>query len=447
MLKLKKYFFKRFKSTFLLCALCSLLFCAHGAHAATNLPNLAPPNIGDFGMWATANNQQMLINNLNNSFNAFQAPFQANAANALIGKYVPIEAKVGRALIGALSMIGDVLDRSLFGFIKILITVLFAFWIMLESYNLIKTGGDPKGAKEVGLDIAKKGLLVTVWFIILSNNPAQLFMWVFGPIISLGTEISDLILNSVTTAVGGTPLPDTCDAIRGYMADNPVPGNIINSTQAADLLCVPTRLSGFFYTCIAAGFRWMGEGFGDSAMTFFIGLAFVVIFVYNTWKFALQALGIIASLFFAVLFLPFTAVIETFGGGTSYKGPFGKLFEMFAGMFGKAKLNAQIMTFVNAVIYFIVLSVMAAIGMALLGEVADIDLESVTPSMTSDSFMTVLIVGCLVAYLANQAEKIAKDLGATVDSAFGKKVGDDIKGLWKSGVGGAKSWWKAAKGK
>ncbi|MDR1207691.1 MAG: hypothetical protein LBK26_04755 [Rickettsiales bacterium] len=413
--------------------------------AATNLPNVAPPNIGDFGMWATANNQQMLINNLNNSFNAFQNTFQTNAAQALVGKYVPIEAKVGRALIGALSMIGDVLDRSLFGFIKILITVLFAFWIFLEAYNLIKTGGDPKSAKEVALDIAKKGLLVAVWLIILSNNPAKIFMFVFGPIISLGAILSDMILNSVTSAVGGTPLPDTCDAIRNYMAGNPISGNIVNSAQAADLLCVPTRLSGFFYTCIAAGFRWMGEGFGNSAITFFIGLAFVVIFAYNTWKFALQALGIIASLFFAVLFLPFTAIIETFGGGASYKGPFGKLFEMFVDMFGKAKLNAQIMTFVNAVIYFIVLSVMAAIGMALLVEVADIDLQSVTPTMTSDSFMTVLIVGCLVAYLAGQAEKIAKDLGASVDKSFGEQIGKDIKDRWKHSAKSVQGWWKAIK--
>ena len=61
-------------------------------------------------------------------------------------------------------------------------------------------------------------------------------MTIFGPIISAGSYASDLILNSIAGAAG-TSLPDTCDAIR----------NFINGDRyTADLICMPTRLSGSF---------------------------------------------------------------------------------------------------------------------------------------------------------------------------------------------------------
>ncbi|MCL1902440.1 MAG: hypothetical protein FWG18_02310 [Alphaproteobacteria bacterium] len=439
-----------FKKLFLLCAIL-LPVLMGGAFADDNLPNpIGPADVTDFGMWATENNQKLFLGNIDNEFKAFSEDFSTRASKALIGEYVPVEAKIGRALIGALEMIGDVLDRSLFSFIKIFITILFAFWIFLEAYNLITKGGN---AKELGLNIVKKGLLVTVWFIILSNNPAQLFMWIMSPIITLGTMMSNMILDAVTS-VSGTSLPDTCATIHDYMAANPIRENIISSAHAADLLCVPTRLSAFFWTCVAAGFKWMGAGFGNSAMTFIIGAVFVIIFLYNIWKFALQALGIIVSLFFAVLFLPFTAIIETFGDGTTYKGPAATLFKAFADMFRGAKLDAQIKVFINAIIYFILLAIMAAIGLALLGEIVTTDLASTVPTIEQinmdDSFMTVLIVGCLVAYLANKAGDIAKGMGATLDKdseGLTKRFrGDAEYGLKQVGKGAG--WlWKTVRGK
>ena len=84
----------------------------------------------------------------------------------------------------------------------------------------------------------------------LGNNPGQIFMTIFGPIISAGSYASDLILNSIASA-SGTSLPDTCNAIREFIGPD---------RYTADLLCMPTRLSGFFYTCVAAGFKWMAAG-------------------------------------------------------------------------------------------------------------------------------------------------------------------------------------------
>ena len=407
-------------------------------------------------MWATENNQNLLMGHMRTDFDAFGAPIQEAAGKALVGEYVPIEAKIGRALIGGMSMIGDVLYRSLYPFIRILMLVLFAFWVFMEGYNLIKTGGagtkDDKGktsggdAMKVGFSIVKKAMWVLIWFILLSNDPAKIFMWVMSPIITLGTTMSNLILNAVANAAHAN-LPDTCHAIQTYMSAHPISENIINTSSAADMLCVPTRLSGFFYTAVAAGFKWMGAGIGHSAMTFAVGAVFVVIFIYNIWKFAIQAIGIIASLFLAVLLLPFTAVVETFGDGTTYKGPFGEFFTMFANMFGKTRLNAQMMTFVNATIYFIVLSVVAAIGMAILAQTVQTDFSAAMPLLTTtDGWIVTLIAGCLVAYLAGQAGTIAKDIGVTLDKSgmdFAKKVGDDVSKAWKNTTTSAKSWWKA----
>lgn len=270
-----------------------------------------------------------------------------------------------------------------------------------------------------------------------------------SPILAMGTYLSDVILNAVAAAAG-TSLPDTCNAIHGYMAQNPIGENVISSAAAADMLCVPTRLSGFFYTAVAAGFKWVWAGIGHSMMTFIAGIVFVVIFVYNIWNFALQALGVIASMFIAVLLLPFTAIAETFvkWKPSDNKSQLSKIFESFVKLFaGPQSLQDVIRVFVKALFYFIVLSVIAAIGMAILGEVATTDLASDVPTIESDSFMVVLICGALVAYLADQAEKIAKDFDATIDGDFGKKVGNDVKTVWKNTVKQVKEWRKVLKKK
>lgn len=400
-------------------AFCTLFFTG-SSYAEANVPTTS--DIGNYGLWATEHNRQLLINNLSTDISSFQG----NTQKAIVGDYVPVEARVGKALIGALDRVGQALQRSLFDFVRVLLVALFAFWLAFEAYNLIQSKGD---SKKLVLDIAKKTMLISIWIWVLGNNPGQIFMTIFGPIISVGSYASDLILNSITNAAG-TSLPDTCNAIRDFVGS-------ANNTYTADLLCMPTRLSGFFYTCVAAGFKWMAAGIGESALTFVAGAAFVVIFSINIWKFALLALGVITDLFLAILLLPFTAIQECFGKGTNLKGVAGNIFKAFAGIFKSASLSEQIMRFIKAVIYFVALALMAAIGAALLGGVVSTDLASATPSVQSDSFMSVLIVGCLVAYLVSKASKIAEKLTEDISKdkvggTFGEELGKDLLNAWKA---------------
>ncbi len=316
--------------------------------AASNIP---AGDVGNFGVWATEHNHQMFINNLRDDVAAF-------APAPLVDNFVPVEARVGRAFIGAMSMISDVLENSLVRFIVIFLIALFAIWTMLESYQMIKDGKG--GASKLVESIIKKGIGIAVWIAILEIGPAQLFMWIMGPIIAVGTYLSDLILNSVTAAAG-TTLPDTCAAIHGYVAANISGREILDATATANLLCVPTRLSGFFYTAVATGWQWMISGIGTSVFTFTAGLVFVVLFIYNAFNFALMALGVIADLFLGLMMLPFTAIAMTFGdaedkeyfgqkGATTYGGIAGNIFNQFLKLFTTETMSKQVERFINAAI-------------------------------------------------------------------------------------------------
>ncbi|MDR2412988.1 MAG: hypothetical protein LBD50_02125 [Rickettsiales bacterium] len=432
-------------------ACCALFagFCC-GSFAATNA------DIGNFGTWMTEQNQTLFVNGLTEDIKSFQSEFQQNV---LVKDYVPIEARVGRAFIGALSYVGQVLEKSLVRFISVFIIVMLAFWIMMESYQMIR---GKKKVREQLEAIVKKLVLATVWILVIEQGPAQLFMWIMGPILSIGTELSDLILNSVSAASGAI-LPDTCAAIHKYTAVAHTNDAFVNSAQTADLLCLTTRLSGFFSTAVAAGWKWMLAGIGTSALTFVAGAVFVVIFIYNMWKFALTALGVIADLFLVIIMLPFTAIaqvfggqdnqsdgmfgapIDAFGGGggkTSYDGYAGKIFNQFFELFKTQSLSAQIQKFIQSAIYFVSLSIVIALCAAILSGVVDSNLAAQVPTLKNDGFMITLIVGCLVAYLATKAGEIAKKLGGSIDESFGKQVGGDIKKIWGKTTGTAKNWWK-----
>ncbi|MCL2018010.1 MAG: hypothetical protein FWG80_04560 [Alphaproteobacteria bacterium] len=491
------FLIKRFFSNFnigraLLCFLLlfhlSMPLGAQTGNVQSNIPGSG--DIGPFGTWNTPSNLDIVKTNLS-EISRFQSQFQQNFTEedgmiVLKKDFVPIEARIGRAVIGAFSAIGKAIDRSLFGFITILIIVLFAFWIMMESYQVIKGDGKNVGdVKKLGLEIVRKGLWITICFILLSKNPAELFMWIMSPAITIGTYISDMILNAVTSAAN-VSLPDTCETIHEYMKQYPIRHAPISPEHTANLLCVPTRLTGFFYTCVSAGLKWMAAGInvpvglgvgmtaglavsaivsptaglttaavvstvtgvtsGGSAMTFFAGLAFVILFLYNIWKFAIQAIGVIARMFIIIIMLPFTALVECFDGSTNYKGPVAKIFESFAGMFKAVKLENQIKEFLNAIIYFIVLSIIAAIGLALLSPVISADLAE-TPTVQSSGFMIAIITGLLVMHLVNKAVDLAKDLGGSIDAKFGEQVEKDIKHYGKRGWETTKGWWKAIRKK
>ena len=255
--------------------------------------------------------------------------------------------------------------------------------------------------------------------------------------------MSDLILNAVAQTAGAT-LPDTCAAIRDYAAAHISPDAIIDANAAADIMCVPTRLSGFFYTAVAAGWKWMLAGIGHSMFTFIIGVAFIIIFLINIWKFALMALGVIADLFLAIFMLPFTAIAETVGK-TSYTGIAGTIFNGLLGLFKTENLSAQITRFINAAIYFVSLSIVVALCAAILSGVVDTNLAAQVPTIDNEGFMITLLIGCLVAYLADKAMKIAKDLGGSIDDSLGQQFGKDITKLAKNIRDQSKKYWKLYK--
>lgn len=424
---------KKIFSKIIICVLGAILIMP-GAFGATNLPTAG--DIGDHGVWTTQHNLDEFTSELSNDIDSFQAGFQKQ----LVQDYVPVEAKIGLAFMNAMTYIGRILDSSLVRFVTLFIAIAFMFWMGFEAYQMITGTAEVKKTIE---GIVKKGFLIVIWLFVINYGVAQIFMLIAGPIITIGTYMSDLILNAVTSA-GGASLPDTCGAIREYAAAHMAADAIIDSAAAADIMCVPTRLSGFFYTAVAAGWKWMLAGIGHSMFTFIMGIVFIVIFLINIWKFALMSLGVIADLFLAIFMLPFTAIAETIGQ-TSYKGIAGTIFNGFLKLFNTEKLSTQISRFINATIYFVSLSIVVAVCMAILSGVVTADLASQVPSIDNDGFMITLIIGCLVAYLADKALNIAKDLGGSVDDAIGQQFGKDITKLAKNIQGTAQKYWKAYK--
>lgn len=421
----------RIFSKLLICALSLVLVMpvAYGDAA-----NFISGDITDNG-WATEHNKELVVGALSEDMSNFQSTIESNAMDP---GFVPIEAKLGLAFISGMSMLSNVLKASLFRFVIIFILAMYAFWIMLEAYNLIKTGGD---AKKTTQEILKKALFVAAWIVVLEMGPERIFMLVVGPIISLGTYCSDLILNAITSVVGAK-LPDTCAAIHAYTVAHSSPDMLMDARATADLICVPTRLSGFFYTAIAAGFKWMLSGIGTNLFTFVIGAVFVVVFVYNMYKFALSALGVIADLALAILMLPFTAINETIGK-SSYKGIVGDVFNGFLALFSTESLAVQVSRFVNATIYFVSLSVVIGVCVALMAGVVDVNMYNMTPTMSSGGFWSILLIGMLVAYLANKSSDIAKELGGKIDDKIGQQFGKDATGVVAGTAKTAKNWWAA----
>ena len=414
MKKLKRIFIK------LLVLIVMVVMMGPAGAATANVPM---SEIGDYGTWATDSNMGLFTTNLKDDITAFE---QSSTEKTLVPDYVPIEAKIGLALMNGLSLVGEVLDNSLVRFVIIFLIVAYIFWVMFEAYNMMTKGSS---AMELGVNLVKKGAVLAIWIIILAFGPAQVFMWVMGPIIGVATYLSDLILNAVTNVIG-VQLPDTCAAIHQYAATHTSPNMIINSDAAADMMCLPTRLSGFFVTAVATGWQWVVNGIGTSAFTVLVGIAFIVIFIYNAFKFAFMGLGVIVDLFLAVLLLPFTAISETIGK-TSYKGIAGDIFNGFLGLFKTETLNRQIERFINAAVYFVSLSVVIAICAALLSGTVSLNNATDIPTLENNGFIVTLLTGCLVAYLASRSDSIAKDnFGGKIDASFGTNLSKDAKKLW-----------------
>lgn len=412
---------KRIFTKIIIAVITMVIVMPCATYAATS--NLPMADVGDYGNWATADNIELFKLRMTSDIEQFQP-------KPIVSDYVPVEAKIGLAMMNGFSIVADVLDSSLVRFAIIFMILAYIFWAMFEAYNMIKNGSS---AMDFAVNLFKKGGVIIIWSIILQFGPTQVFMWIMGPIISVGTYMSNLILNAIAGAIG-TELPDTCAAIRDYAAANTSGNMLIDANAAADILCVPTRLSGFFTTAVVAGWKWMIAGIGTSAFTVLVGATFIVIFLYTGFKFLLMGLGVIMDLFLSVLMLPFTAIAETIKS-TSYKGIAGDIFNGFLGLFKPETLSRQIQRFIDAAIYFVSLSIVIAVCAALLSGTVDANLASEVPTLENSGFVPTLLTGCLVAYLANRADKIATDIGGKIDDSFGKKFGEDVKKLGKNTYG------------
>lgn len=397
-----------------------------------------PGDIGDYGTWMTEHNAAAFTQNLSHDMAAFSGSIQDSYRTP---GFVPPEARIGLAFVGAMSLIGEILESSLVRFMIMFIIIAYAFWIMFDTYQMMRDG---QKAWDLVQKIFTRGILITVWIMILNVGPARLFVWIVTPIVMFGSYMADLILGAVTQTAGVT-LPDTCAAVHQYVVANAGDGLILDAGTAADLMCLPTRITGFFYTAIATGWRWMIGGIGHSVTGFVVGAAMVFVFVFNIWKFTLMALGVIAELFLALFMLPFTAVAETVTK-TNYKGIAGDIFNGFMGIFKSENLTTQLGRFIDASIYFISLAMVVAVAAALMGFVIQIDGNGM-PIINQGDGMVALLVGFLAAYMVTRAEKLATDLGGSVKENISKQVGGDLKKLWDTtrkgwknlrGIGGGK---------
>lgn len=404
-----------------------------GGVAFGAVSNLPAADIGDFGTWATENNQKRFTSNLSDDVNQFQKKFQEQ----VVDNYVPIEAKVGMAFVNAFSFVAHVLDTSFVRFVILFIILAFAFWTMFEAYTIIVGKSKPQ---DKIIEILKKGALVAIWAGILSIGPAETFMMLMSPILRVATYTSDGILD-VVSGIAGIKLPDTCTEIQNYAITHISDTNILSPQAAADIMCLPTRLSGFCYTAIAVGWRWMAAGIGSSAFTFLCGIAFVSGFLYLAWRFAFIAFGVIADLFLGVIMLPFTAIAETIGK-TSYKGFAGDIFNTFMGLFKAESLQTQIMRFVNAALHFIVLAIVIAVASALLSGLIDMNTGAVLPDYNSSDFWLSILMAALTWYLASHAIEFATDFGGAINTSMGDTLQNDSRTLINKTKTTAVKWWK-----
>ena len=422
--------------------LLSVLVVGHlvfGGAAVAVETNLVTGDIGDYGAWTTEHNQQELLQNVQNDLDGFQSGFERE----YIETGVPAEAKLGIAFMHALTHTAHILDNSLVRFVNIFLIVAFVFWVMFEGYRMI-TDSKIK-VKPTIEDIVKKGIILAIWLILLGLGLPRLFGMIMGPIVAFGSYVANMILD-VTSQYGGFELSDTCAAIKHYAAVHMTDTSIIDAETAADIMCVPTRMSGFYYGAIKFGWQLMGAGLGTSTFTFLLGLVFVCLFIYTAFKFAFVSFGVIADLFLVIILLPFTAIAETVQK-TSYKGIAGDIYNGFLGIFKTSNLSSQIRKFIDAAIYFVALAIVVAIGGSLLASAVKLNSETHIITILDGNVITLLLTGALVAYIATHAEDIAKSIGGGIDAAIGTNLQKDLKTLYSDTKKKAEEFIKALKKK
>ena len=397
-------------------------FCAQSNISTTAEYGMA--DVGDYGSWATENNRKRFVSGLTYDIEQFRGPI---AQKQLVQDYVPIEAKVGMALINAFSHIGHILDSSLVRFAIIFIITMYGFWLMFEAYTIII---GQNTVKDKLSEIIKKAVAVGAWSAVLSIGVSETFMLVVSPIMYIATLLSDLILDAVASVVG-LDLPDTCGAIHKYVASHISDNNIIDPVSASNIMCLPSRMSGFFRTAVSLGWQWVLYGIGHSAFIFIMGFVLIGSFIYLMWRFAFIAFGVIADLFLGILLLPFTAIAETVSN-TSYKGIAGSFYNGFVSLFSAEKLKTQIERFINAALHFIAMSIIISVCIGLLSTVYSVDSETLVPNIENPSFVITLLTTALAVWLAKNATAKAKEMGGSISTELVNTLQTDAKNLWKS---------------
>ncbi len=391
------------------------------AHAATS--NLATGDIGEYGAWTTEHNLTVFVDNIKTDATAFQSQYERE----YIDTGVPLVAKLGISFMRALTHVAHILDESLVRFVKIFLIVAFLFWAMFEGYRMI-TDASVKTLPTFQ-DIIKKAIILSIWLLLLGGGLRWFFGILMGPIVSFGSYVANIILDTVAQ-YGGFEFSDTCAAIRSYAATRVTDTSIVTPEFAADIICMPTRLSGFYYAAIRFGWSLIIGGFGVSMFTVLIGIILVCMFVYAAYKFAFVAFGVIADLFLVVIMLPFTAISETLNK-TSYKGIAGNIYNGFHAVFAKtSSLSEQVKKFVNAAVYFVSLSIVIAISGALLAGAVTLNRETHILTILDGNVITLLITGILVAYIAGHVEDVVKTLGGGIEYAMGTELSNDVKKLY-----------------
>ncbi|MBR6751763.1 MAG: hypothetical protein IKL95_00620 [Alphaproteobacteria bacterium] len=378
-------------------------------------------DIGDFGRWATEENRNLVTSRIVDELQHF-GPTATNVTHA----YVPVEAKVGLAFIGGMTQIATALDKTLGQFAIMFMLIAYAFWVAFEAYNLIGTAGDAKKTIE---NVLKKGLIISVWLIVLKFGIARAFTMIMVPIVSAGTFIATTIWESITSAAGYT-LPNTCEAIRQY-ATTALPGNVqITADAASGLLCIPPQMSAFFMTIIEIGWKWVIAGVGTSLFTSIIGIYITYLALKSIWKYMFIALGVIADIFLSLLLLPFTAIAET-TAKTQYKGVAGDIFNTFLDIFKAEKLETQITRIVKAALYFVCLAVATGVAVSLLTFVVNPASGEILTSGGLDGAILLILSLMLVCYMAEKSQKLASDWGGKIETGFGDQVKKDTEKLWE----------------
>ena len=385
-------------------------------------------DIGDFGAWTTEHNQMELLGDVKEDIQSLTSNFQQQ----YIDTGVPIEAKIGVAFVGGLSFVSEILDRTLVRFVNAFLLLAFFFWLSFEIYKKIIEGkGIPRDSIK---EWVKRGAILGIWIILLGGGLQQLFSMLMGPIVAVGSYVSGLVIDSVF-ATGNIQLSDTCNAIRQYAAANTAPGTPIDAQTVANIMCVPTRLSEFYYAAIKYGWTLTLSGLGVSAFTFLIGVVFVCLFTYTAFKFAFVSFSVISELFLVIIMLPFTAITETIGK-TSYNGIPGQVFNAFLGLFKSMSLSDQVNKFIQTAIYFVSMSIIVAIGGAILANAVALNSQTGALTVLNGDTLTLLISGALVAYIAMHIEDMAKQIGGAIDyakneNALGNKLQQDVTTLFK----------------